>query len=129
MPPDVAAASGAAPEPIEEPVVEEAVTDHDSFLAALSIECRSNTWHDKATGRPVGRLHRIGRHWKATCRLHASCVCYLSVPALPGSDLEAQRDLLQWLDDASQQGCAHEQHQEASTRLKRDKYHMRVRTR
>ena len=94
-------------------------------------------WHFMtADHTEVGWLHHLGGNSiKATCKLHKSCTCVISLPnegsrraeklgGIPSFDVIAA-DLVGWLDAGLD--VEHNEHMNLATTLKKDKWHMQVR--
>lgn len=110
-----------APNPVEIAVDEPVVETRWSNMKEESPD--SHKYVSLATGAAIGRIHFIRGNAKATCRAHPRCACYVTTPReTPVAQVVA--DLQQWLDNF---GCSEDEHWRQATRLKRDKYGMRVR--
>ena len=71
-----------------------------------------------------GKLHAISNAWKATCGRHARCICYVTNPAGADRSVQVFADLVEWLASSSDLVG----HVQESRALRRDKYHMRIRS-
>jgi len=94
------------------------------FMTTMSIHDAGN-WRFYLNSNPrerAGVMHNISGNLKATCSRHPRCVCYLRVP--PGKVLEAELDLIGWLDKAARSNIV--EHADMSLALRRDKYGTRV---
>jgi hypothetical protein len=70
------------------------------------------------SGRLVGQLHTVGKGPKATCKVHASCVCWVSLHSAGDADALRQ-DLTAWVSEAAGDPPASaEQHQISAYHLK-----------
>ena len=79
-------------------------------------EIRGKLW--TGSGRLVGQLHTVGKGPKATCKVHASCVCWVSLHSAGDADALLQ-DLTAWVSEAAGDPQASaEQHQISAYGLK-----------
>ena len=104
-------ADAAGPEPPEAPEVE-AVEGPKPVLQ----ENPPNFFSATADGRDVGRLHKIGNSWKATCMRHGGkCGCWVTLKGKPSIEEMAtlRQHLFEWLE---QFGVSKEDH----SRMARD---------
>ena len=102
---------------------------HSLDMAFAPEQNSDNAWQwpvrvDTVDGSSrIGAVHKISAGYKATCRRHRNCTCYLSARA--GADLDIiMQDLLQWLGMLA---LDEQQHYEEALRLRRDEHGMRVR--
>ncbi len=95
----------------------------DEFVNMREHPPNSSRFIGKEDGARIGRIHFIGTNAKATCNRHAKCVCYVTTPAgVPVAQVVG--DLTNWLDSF----VSSAEHADQARAIKRDKYHMKVRT-
>jgi len=98
------------------------------FAAAYGLVCKGTSPRDVSQANALlGRIHRIYNNYKAICKQHKECICYISAPAGFNRDLQVFGDLVRWLGDGA--GCSRERHAQIGVELRRDKYKMKVRSR
>lgn len=95
---------------------------------ALGLQSSDGCSFSDACGKRVGKIHRIGTSGiKATCQLHAGCVCWLT--SMPNGIEQAQLDLATWLSKAAPPlSFSGDVHRDSGDDLKRT-YGMRPRRR
>ena len=103
----------------------------EEALAALAIvsdaPLKSGTQYVKKADRSVriGVVHTIFTGVKAMCNVQSNCTCYITIPVKTHHS-RVMIDLLRWLDEAARPGCSEVDHFTSSVKLRRDKYHMKV---
>lgn len=95
-----------------------------------------------ASRATVGRIHHLGStSLKATCKIHKSCTCAVSLPQMgtprhdqvtlalahPPTFEDVERDLKEWLAEGL--SCDSERHTQSSVQLKSERWRMQIRRR
>ena len=106
--------------------IPEPVLDWTAFLTVMQLVetstgvSRAYSFKHVETGADVGYLHYMGKDLlsqKATCRSHASCVCWVQLRASGLSPMSLLRSQVEWL--AAGHGVDKEKHQALAVNLKR----------
>lgn len=99
------------------------VTPFASVLG-LDVQLHGNAWMFtlKESGGAAGRVNPVGQGYKATCKRHANCFCFLSCPPAANRSRFVFDDLMRWIAT----DCSEQQHYELSQKLRVWKYRMKV---
>ena len=114
------------PAPAYEPLREITLDDIQHHVVHLNMSAmlRGTGWRFHRGATEQGMIHCFGNGVKATCGRHKDCICYVSCPVGADRKVAVFEDLVHWLASDESQPA----HANASRAIRRDKYHMKIRS-